>query len=78
MSSKPVEEIMSNDTKMPSEMVSEMGSLDLAKNKKVIGNLGETRCCWVMGKDIEFEIWLVVWMGSEEVEVMKEEETYVW
>lgn len=45
VSSKPREKIMSNDAGMPSEMVSEMGSLDLARNKKVIGNLGETRFC---------------------------------
>lgn len=66
---------MSNDARMPSEMVSEMGSLDLVRSKKVISSLGETRFCWVMGKDIEFEKWLEAWMGSEEVEVMKEEET---
>lgn len=38
-------EMISNDAKMPSEMMSEMGSLGLARNKKVIGNFGENRFC---------------------------------
>lgn len=64
---------VSDDGKKPNEM-SEMGSLDLARNKKGIGNLGKNRFCWVMGKETELEARLEAWMGSEEVEVMKEEE----
>lgn len=45
MSLKPREKIVSNDAKRPNEMMSEMGSLDLARNKKVIGHLGENRFC---------------------------------
>lgn len=36
---------MSNDAKMPIEMMSEMSSLNLVKNMKIIGNLGENRFC---------------------------------
>lgn len=39
MLSKPREKIVSNDAKMPNEMIREMGSLDLARNKKFTGNL---------------------------------------
>lgn len=42
VSLKASEKIVSNDVKTPNEIMSEMGSLDLGKNK-VIDNLGENR-----------------------------------
>lgn len=60
--------------KTPNEVMSERGSLDLVKTKKVIGNLGESRFCWVMGKETEFETQPQAWVGSEEMKVMKDEE----
>lgn len=37
------ENIVSTDAKMSNEIMSEMGSLDLPKDNKVIGNLGENK-----------------------------------
>lgn len=42
---KPIAKTVSSDAKIPNEMMSEMGSLDLVKNEKVFGNLGEKRFC---------------------------------
>lgn len=73
MSLKIKEKTVSNDAKMPSEVMSETGSLALLEGRRVSGNFGENRFRWGMGKETELEAWLQALMGRAEVRAGEDE-----